>query len=496
MKRLGIFIVALIAVATFSCSFGAETEATLDNATYLERHEVLALQHLEDSHEVTPEVLQKQVTNFLVDNAASRSATSSVSTISSVQKFDAVIENGFSTTTSNNRAADAIQEASEIPFYLFGISNAEENTSGYAMTCGDSRFPGVFAVVENGEFNSDNPFTDVFYSNLVGYILETIDIYNNVTDEDIEAAQEKSKKLDFRGATWVENGYTVYQAHEKPLTYRTNWGQTDPYWDVVNSIKGKPLSAPVNQKVYVGCVATAVAQIMAYHSVQKALQTPTNTNTVGIPAWPATTINGKTSFLDPYTNTTISFANINYNDWQYMTSSKNLYNLNNTAKMKIGLLMYEIGINVKMDYDQEGSGAYSEDVVTGITKMGYKKPSLVKYQLTTIKTSIEDCKPVYIAGFAKRKTTYAWYDIFKVTPIYEYDDGHAWVIDNYRTETAGSQVREYVHCNLGWTSNYGVYKTNNVGGNENGWYLSGIFDTGSDNFKYEQKIIPNITPTN
>jgi len=482
VKKWKIFIIGLLVVGLLaSCSFNSEVEGVKSNASlFLERNELLALQHLKESHEVTPEDLQKQVGLFLVNNAASRSANSPVSSISGVQKFTSVIENGFSSSTSNSRSADTVQEASEIPFYVFDITNPIEGTTGYALTCGDARLPGVFAVVEDGEpFDFENPFTDIFYSNLVGYMLETIDMYNSVTDEDIAAAQEKENLINQqRGTTTTSGGITTYLAHNVSLTAKTNWGQRSPYWDVVNSIKGKT----GDQRVVTGCVATALAQIMAYHK---------------FPIKPAANIYGKTSFLDPYTNTIKNFSSVSY-EWDKMTSIPDIYYLANTTtdnlyKMEVGLLMHEIGINVKMSYGASCSEAYDSNVPDGINKMGYIKPSLVSYDLAKIKTSIETFKPVYTSGYAIRTTYYEWYDIFHVTPKYVHSEGHAWVIDNYQTQTAGSQKREYVHCDLGWN------------GSANGWYYTGIFDTvtgpvfrgtegSSYYYKYKHRIIPDITP--
>ena len=492
MKAKILFFSAItVCIAVFvSCSFHPELDkpspVPLSPPLALERHEELALLHLEETHEVTPEVLQGQVNNFLAGNAAARGAGSPASAITGVRKFSTVLEDGFATTTSNSRSTDIVAEASEIPFYLFDIANPVEQTSGYALTCGDIRLPGVIAVVEDGEFeDGDHPFLDIFYSNLAGYILETVEIYNSVTDEDIATAAEKQKELigEYRAFNDPKVLATL-KPHDDPLvTKKTKWDQAVPYWDVINSIRGVPLSESSGKKVYTGCVATALAQIMAYH---------------GKPAKPASTIDGKTSFLDPYTKTTKTFANITYH-WPQIKEKPFAKDLSDQYKMEIGVLMHEVGKNIKTKYGTNGSGATESDVVTGITKMGYKKPSVHGYSLSKIQASIDEKKPVYIGGFEYKVTSYSPIDIFKWFPQTSYKGGHAWVIDNYQTHFYSSTKKdEYVHCNLGWSDWYN-YK------NIDGWYLSGVFDVKKgpvarsiagteDLFKYDLVIIPNITP--
>ena len=481
MKRLGIFIVALIAVVTFSCTFGAETKVVLDNTSHLDRFNYLALMHLEDNHEVTPEALESQLGFFLEGNAVARSASSPVSSVIGVQKFITEIENGFSSVTANKRSTTTEQEASEIPFYLFDIVNETEQTVGYAIACGDIRIPAILAVVEDGEFDSEeqHPFKDIFYNRLACYILETIEIYNSITDEDISTAVEKYNSIsDGNRAFNDPNVLSILKPHTAPLvTNKTKWGQDIPYWDVINSIKGKTLP---KSKVLTGCVATALAQIMAYHEW---------------PAGPAATIASKTTFPDPYTNTTRTFSSVVY-EWSQMKAKKDATELGNQYKMEIGVLMHEIGVAIKTNYGTDGSGAIESDVVANLSKLGYKKPTLADYSLAKVQASIDSYKPVYIGGYEKKVTTYAAIDVFKWFPQVSYDGGHAWLIDNYQTHFYSSTKKdEYVHCNLGWD------------GTDDGWYLSNVFDTRygpittayssvgyEDYFKYKLEIIYNITP--
>jgi hypothetical protein len=502
MKKCCKFSIFLFAVLLVSCPFNNpkpeynEKENTgAVSFSALDQYDWLALQHLEESHEVPPEALQEKIESFLTNDAIIDPV--------SVQIITAVFDNGFSSSTANSRAAVAAEEASEIPFYVYSITNPTAETGGYAFACGDSRLPGVLAIVENGEFNADNPFTDIFYSNLFGYISETITVYNSITDEDIAAVQEKASRNIGRAIETTADGVTTIKGHETPLTDKTKWGKETPYWDVVNSIRGQPLSAPSISKVPVGSAAVAMAQIMAYHSLQLALPHPDTPTYVGMPPWPYERLGGKTTFTDPYTGTVKRFSDVYYDNWinilndsyaNYTSPNANLY------KMQIGLLMYEIGVNVKMSYSIFGSTANTSDAAAGIVIMGYHEPSVFKYDLDKIKSSIEAKKPVYVSGNALSVPSWPfsliWHVILMLSPKYSGQKGHAWVIDNYRIQTFGSIKHEYVHCNLG------------LNGENNGWYFSGAFNTNAlpeqprsvvsgtpGYYQYDLTIIPDITPS-
>jgi hypothetical protein len=475
------------------------------------RTDMLALQRLTKTHETPIEDLQTSVEVFLKGSPDSRSVTANDSAIvvSGVQKFTSVYENGFSSATVNARSVLSDLEPSEISFYLFSLENMEEQTQGFALTCSDTRIGSVLAVVENGTYDDDIPFLDFFRSNLDGYIQKTIDMYNNINEEDIIAALEKVKEFEQQTAdTGRSVTYsTAYQSSvngvyvriqefvdEYPgeaLTKNTNWAQNAPYFDVIKSIYGQPYLT--------GCVATAIGQIMAYH------KWPRNCTGTISNSYMETSF---TAFTDPYTNNTRSFSGITYN-WNKMQATTNAANLGTVltvaetkeAKTEIGVLMAEIGGKVAMQYGIALSGASGGNVPGALNQMGYNSSGLTTYNLNLVKASIDSEKPVYVA----------------VSDVNGYGR-HAWVIDDYRTHIRmafaiqssyidgpllGFQLSNLMRCNLGWR------------GSCNGWYESdvmsgtsgvgtsgyaGVFDTTQYNGGYIFGDIPlivyNITPNN
>lgn len=143
---------------------------------------------------------------------------------------------------------------------------------------------------------------------------------------------------------------------------------------------------------------------------------------------------------------------------------------------------------------------------------GYNTDGVQEYNLSTIISSLTLGRPVQIRGFAIKTTTTSGWWIFSYSNT-TYNEGHAWVIDGYikrqrkinynlvlyngskkiiSQPVSHYQYDEYVSCNFGW------------GGIDNGYYLSGVFDTNngsvtlksgtSDYFQYDIKILPNIRP--
>jgi len=469
MKKiiLGLLTVGVLA-ALFACTFVPETSpASSGDLPWLMREEYLALQHKETNHEITGDVLQTKLTALLKSNAA-RSAGDVESVVTGVERYTATFDNGFIENGNNG------EKSNEIPFYLFKLENKSEKTEGYALACGDTRICDILAIVDEGDIDFENPFVQLFYANLADYVMETIEIYNNISAEDIIAATEKEEEIH----RVTSRSATIPDVTVGPLTV-TKWDQNTPYWNVINSIYNRS-----SDKYYTGCVVTAVAQIMAYHNW---------------PPYPAMyirdPIKGKKldSFPDPYNGG----ANVRFWDLYYIWSgTSRISGMNDISpdddrKREIGVLMFEIGSNVNITYGTYGSGgsnASTESVPGALRNMRYLNSSVVSYNFATIRTSIDRGEPVYVSGDSKRTTSYPWWDIFKNNPQYSYGAGHAWVIDGYKIQN----YVPYVHCNIGW------------GGTSNGWYISGVFDTKNvpiptrstidtpKNYQFNQKIIPFI----
>lgn len=431
----------------------------------LTRKDVLALQHLREDHISTEEDIARQVSDFITTNSVARSVSAIAPDITSVKKFISKTDKGFSglTTNARNAAGDSeTPEESEIPFYLFELGNKENDTKGFALTCGDDRIGNILAIVENGSPDLDNSFMELYYTNLEAYIGETIELYNSVSDADIEAALKKANEQ-FSGNARVVDMNTLYDYDTDGKTrLKTAWNQEgSPYWDVLNETKGMAGLSMYNRYV-TGCLAVAMAQIMAYWEYPDSCKT------------------------DPYKGSKYI--------WNDMKASPNAEWINaqslggdaaraKSAKRAVSTLIYEIAENVVTQYGTLKTDADMYRTVPVFNKFDYKTSDAypVSYDLNRIKASINQRRPVVSYGFAvkQRKITeykFLWF-ILKVEKE-GYDKGHAWVIDDYRTRTmqimaAGNLIGnrmlylpdDYVRCNLGF------------GGGKDGWYKNAVFST-------------------
>jgi len=169
--------------------------------------------------------------------------------------------------------------------------------------------------------------------------------------------------------------------------------------------------------VYVGCVATAMSQIMRYFKFPNSG-------------------NGSHSFNDSYGTQSANFGSANY-DWNAMPGQIS------SANAEIAKISYHAGVSVDMQYSANGSGAHSSDVrdalvgyFTYSTDATYASRSSYNdaQWKTLIKTSLDNGWPVYYSG----------------------DDGsnvgHAFVCDGYNNND------EY-HFNWGWSGDYNSWNT-------------------------------------
>jgi hypothetical protein len=505
-KKIGLLLAISVILAVLgACDFTLDTSpVAIDNEQsqlHLTRAEILALQHLEASHERTQEELQVLLTPFLGGGDLARSVGGSGIVIAKVERHIVPFEDGF---VQRGRSA---MPMSEIPFYVFTLENQDMQTQGFAIASGDTRVGCILAVVEYGEIDLDIPFLYMFFSMLGDYVMESIEIFNSVTTEDIQAAIKRRDEI--ASMTAARMIQPAAQSVIRGPMLVTAWGQGhaptsahpwgNPYWDVINAIYERQNHNPLDKYV-TGCWPVAIAQIMAFHRH---------------PARPASTIrdprDGRsiTSFADPYAQgRTVRFADMRYN-WGGpqggMTTQKRGIWLDGPSRderlREIGVLMFEIASrnNLDIDYgtrggrsgDKNGSFIFNRSTVVPRTlgNMGYRTNEtnirFINYNLATVQASIRVGRPVIIRGDTTRDTT---------TNTVKYSGGHAWIIDGYRTINGVT----HIHCDLGWS------------GQSNGWYYSGVFDINRRNeattptqrsikgtsgfYQFNLLMIPHIRP--
>lgn len=195
----------------------------------------------------------------------------------------------------------------------------------------------------------------------------------------------------------------------------TKWHQNSPFNQECPVIEGDTAVA--------GCVPIATGQIFAYHRYPESY-------------------NGHTYYWDD-----ILLGNVPQN---------------NTGRQSVAYLIHDIGVIDHASYGVSGTSVSSNNVHLALDSMNYHY-NFSSYSFDKCESNRNNHRPVLITGTLQNSNM-----------------GHAWVIDDtykrYVTQTMNNGnggtyqmtvTQKLVHCNWGW------------GGDCNGYFLSGVFDTQS-----------------
>ena len=192
-------------------------------------------------------------------------------------------------------------------------------------------------------------------------------------------------------------------------------------------------------RVYSGCVATAMAQVMYYYR------------------HPETGIGSSSYSYPPYGTLSANYGNTTYR-WNEMLNS---INAPNDAMAE---LQYHCGVAVEMMYSPTGSGAYSSDAAAALrnyfkyapsTQLVYKDNYTDPAWKTLLKDQLDQGQPMYYHGYGS--------------------GGHAFNVDGYQGD-------DHFHFNWGWSGSF------------NGYYFLTSLNPGGSNFTNGQGAIINIVP--
>ena len=296
-------------------------------------------------------------------------------------------------------------ELGEPCFYVFNVSN-----HGFIIVSADDATRPILGYSENGAFDANNIVPGVgfmmeIYKESISYAKE-----NNIVAT-IDIASEW-KSLEATGKTKpAMRGQSV-----EPLC-TTRWNQSWPY---NKFCPDQPANWASNGHAVVGCVATALSQIMAYwdYPVQG---TGSHTYT----PW----CNECHSYS--YPQQTVNFGATTY-DWENMVD-----HIDSSSPVEqidaIATISYHCGVAVDMMYDHHGggSGAHSTDVPAAVQAyFDYAPCDVTNYNsnytawMTNLKNAIDMRRPVYYSGCAT-------------------EGCHAFVCDGY-------DENQLYHFNYGW----------------------------------------------
>ena len=301
------------------------------------------------------------------------------------------------TSTALKYAYSAVQANGEAAFYVF---NRGEN-EGFVMVSAESNTPTIIGYSETGRFDPED---------LPAGLQAWMEEYK----EEIARAGESAHAYAPQAG-----GYTPVA----PLC-TTQWGQGTPYNNLCPYYTDK--------RAVTGCVATAAAQIMKYHSYPE--------QGIGSHSYKWANANGDSVQLSA------DFGSTTY-DWTHMIDSYD-ESATETQTNAVATLMSHCGIAVEMDYRSSNSSADSRDMNQAlIERFGYDKGirHLLKDYMGTdmlmsaISYDLQHGRPVYISA----KTID--------------NGGHAFICD-------GIDSDGLLHINWGWK------------GKSDGYYLLSLFN--------------------
>ena len=330
-------------------------------------------------------------------------------------------------------------EAPEALIYIFerGAGN------GFVLIAGDDRFEPYVAYSTEGRFTLEGAPEHVrnFFALYTARMEQLLARGDNALRGLHDRTLRTQALLQQQGAAKTAN----LKAEVRPLLRNIMWNQTSPWNNLCPEIDGK--SAPV------GCVATALCQIMLFHK------------------WPLRGVGTHTYIEGRHVSHTVDFYKEAYR-WERMLPNTTNVSASASEAYEMARLSYHVGVACDMEYSIEGSGAFSVNAFRGLIQNFAYSPELRYLQRDNftketwtqlIFGELSAGRPIYYAGAGKK-------------------GGHAFVFDGYDKDGK-------IHVNWGW------------GGTSNGYFTMDVLDPeelgvggGSGGFNMDQEALIHITP--
>lgn len=295
---------------------------------------------------------------------------------------------------------------SQESYYVFPNANSK----GFTIVSGDDRLPEIVGYSSQGSYDENN-LPEGFISFMKAYQ----NLYNKVNLGDAEALKNLAEIKAWRNK---KNASAASTSAVAPLLGNIEWDQTSPYNNMCPRYDSVHVAAT-------GCVATAMAQVMAYYKYPKQLK-------ADIPGY----VNRWNGI--PMEIPTITREEGIY-DWDNMLPKYNKEaNATQQQKDAVAKLMYHCGAAVQMNYGPESAAAVS---ATKLAKyFGYDADLMMDLNRSTfsldkwmqiIDTELAAGRPVLYSGQAS-------------------DGGHQFICD-------GKDGEGLYHINWGWSGSQNGY---------------------------------------
>lgn len=295
---------------------------------------------------------------------------------------------------------------SQESYYVFPNANSK----GFTIVSGDDRLPEIVGYSSQGSYDENN-LPEGFVSFMKAYQ----NLYNKVNLGDAEALKNLAEIKAWRNK---KNASAETSSAVAPLLGNIEWDQTSPYNNMCPRYDSVHVAAT-------GCVATAMAQVMAYYKYPKQLK-------ADIPGY----VNRWNGI--PMEIPTITQEEGVY-DWDNMLPKYNKEaNATQQQKDAVAKLMYHCGAAVQMNYGPESAASvsatklakyfgYDADLMMDLNRSSF---TLDKW-MQIIDTELTAGRPVLYSGQAS-------------------DGGHQFICD-------GKDGEGLYHINWGWSGSQNGY---------------------------------------
>lgn len=295
---------------------------------------------------------------------------------------------------------------SQESYYVFPNANSK----GFTIVSGDDRLPEIVGYSSQGSYDENN-LPEGFVSFMKAYQ----NLYDKVNLGDAEALKNLAEIKAWRNK---KNASAASTSAVAPLLGDIAWDQTSPYNNMCPRYDSVHVAAT-------GCVATAMAQVMAYYKYPKQLK-------ADIPGY----VNRWNGI--PMEIPTITREEGIY-DWDNMLPKYNKEaNATQQQKDAVAKLMYHCGAAVQMNYGPESAASvsasklakyfgYDADLMMDLNRSTF---SLDKW-MQIIDTELAAGRPVLYSGQAS-------------------DGGHQFICD-------GKDGEGLYHINWGWSGSQNGY---------------------------------------
>lgn len=286
--------------------------------------------------------------------------------------------------------------------YVFNTGKED----GFVLVSAKEQARAILGYADEGTFDANN-----IPDNMRFWLQMYADELSSISDAPAAPSVGRSALQRTKRLAATSNDYPTIA----PIIGNVHWGQDAPYNDSCPVISAK--------KTPVGCVATAIGQIMYHHK------------------YPAQGT-GSHSYKTESYNLSLSanFGATTY-DWENILPVYKFGEYSATQAKAVATLLSHVGIASDMNYQPGASGAFSPDAMLGlINHFNYDKgitPLLKDYMgeshmLQAIADELQKGRPVYMGGGTVN------------------GEGHAFVCD-------GMQSNGYLHINWGWNGDSDGY---------------------------------------